>query len=725
MTDIIARQFADDAPKSNPWKDDALGFSAFSERLSEALVRQLAPRGYVFGLHGEWGAGKSTVLNFVRSYLEKWRQEGRNEMGTLQWFSFEPWVVSGHQDLAAAFFKVLSEKLMDGAERKAKIRRSARTLMDGSDKIIDAVATLGAAIDHSGGVASKAGATVAKLGLKKAGEKWLSEPSIQKTYHALKDRLNASGKRFIVFIDDIDRLTSEEIRSLMQMVKTVGCLPNVTYCLSYDRKIVWAALQPLAPSDGAHSGYAEKIVQHELEVPVPSRTGLMRMLMECLPEISAYRPSGLRWLEMQRGGITRWVRHPRDVVRLSNAMHFAWAALEGEIDGYDLLCMEALRLFDRKVFDWIRDNRDLLFGDGLPSLLEGKEKEADAEALGQRLREGGRADIPLILGMLFPNKAQLFGKHRGFSRESLTDMAARRGVATVPGYNAYFSLAPSAFCIPKRLLDRATGGGLTREEHRALIDRVFVMKDEQGNPLVIDYLQELGFRVDQLQPEDLLPLLGALIDKSVPIFELDQPFSYDASGYLDTLIKSMMELCGPELTADALDDIFMSCDSVGGLSSIYLDLALALGEISSDVVKRREYIEHGRLANLGSHLLLKIEAAYDAGELTDLPYYWEVARAWSHLGGGDGTRAWLSDEARRNGHTLAKVSRGLLNISTDENRRFSLGENVEAECYDIHALYEGCLFFSDADGLSDEEKQRIEALRSGLEKRYIRPQGDC
>ncbi|PNB33083.1 hypothetical protein C1X73_38390, partial [Pseudomonas sp. FW305-130] len=80
---------------------------------------------------------------------------------------------------------------------------------------------------------------------------------------------------------------------------------------------------------------AEKIVQHELEVPMPSRTGIMRMLELGLPTLPPRPTLGIRWMEMLQAGLHRWLRHPRDVVRLSNAMHFAWAALKDEIDAYD------------------------------------------------------------------------------------------------------------------------------------------------------------------------------------------------------------------------------------------------------------------------------------------------------------------------------------------------------------------------------------------------------
>jgi hypothetical protein len=47
-----------------------------------------------------------------------------------------------------------------------------------------------------------------------------------------------------------------------------------------------------------------------------------------------------------RDGIRRWIRSPRDVVRLANAVKFSWPAVESEIDPQDLVAMEGLRLFD-------------------------------------------------------------------------------------------------------------------------------------------------------------------------------------------------------------------------------------------------------------------------------------------------------------------------------------------------------------------------------------------
>lgn len=714
-----SEQFSDDSPKSNPWRDDALGYAAFSGRLAEALVAHEAPNGYVFGLHGEWGAGKSTVLNFVKGYLEKWREESRADIAELQWFDFEPWIVSGHQDLAAAYFKVLSEKLGGKAEKRGRLRRFTRGAIDaGADKLVDAAAKVGWVIDQTGGTASAAGAALTKAAVKKAAEKWLAEPSLQKSYGQLVERLRASGRRFIVFVDDIDRLTSEEIRSLMQMVKTVGRLPNVTYVLSYDRQIIWTALRDLAPADGKRSGYAEKIVQHELEVPVPSRSGLMRMLERSLPDMPPVPTAGIRWLEMIQTGLHKWIRHPRDVVRLSNAMHFAWAALKDEIDAYDVLCLEAMRLFDRKVFDWVRDNRELLLGEGLRYLSPNEEAAAaEAAELAKFLSEDARADIIPVLRILFPNRVNLFGNRRGYSTETWDSVVARRGIATKPGFNAYFSLAPSPFAIPKGLVDAASTPGVERAQHRDFIDIALDLKDENGGSLVGEYFQELIHRSSNLSRPDLSEMLKAVVDRSTAVFRANgEAGIFGPSSAHHVLIGQIYERLGADTSTNILDGIFAESEDVGALAALYVDLGRSLGVIATDGGTIRRFIPPEKLPSLGAALLPKIEAAFEAGLLTDLPHYYDVARAWAHLGGVEQARAWLADEARRNGHTLAKLSQGLLGTSVSGGRTvYGVFRSPEVDIYDIESIAEGCGSFADAPDLNDTERARIKALCGGLD----------
>ena len=113
----------DDSPKTNPWTEDDLGYAPFAQRLAEALVKIKVPKGYVVGLHGRWGSGKSTALNFVNAFINKWSEEDRIETKDILRVDFRPWMIGEHESLVSAFFKVLREAMSDPDDRCRRFRR--------------------------------------------------------------------------------------------------------------------------------------------------------------------------------------------------------------------------------------------------------------------------------------------------------------------------------------------------------------------------------------------------------------------------------------------------------------------------------------------------------------------------------------------------------------------------------------------------------------------------
>src|SRR5262249_1405315 len=122
MTHVDRLAPNDDVPKTNPWRDDRLGFKPFAERLFKGILKLHVPDGYVIGMHGEWGSGKTTALNFVRAFLDKHNQEAEDQKDRVRIVDFQPWIVSGHQDLIAAFFRVLTE-MLPGTTQPGWIKR--------------------------------------------------------------------------------------------------------------------------------------------------------------------------------------------------------------------------------------------------------------------------------------------------------------------------------------------------------------------------------------------------------------------------------------------------------------------------------------------------------------------------------------------------------------------------------------------------------------------------
>lgn len=708
----------DDLPKENPWQDDRLGYKPFCERLSKVMLSLRVPNGYVVGLHGEWGSGKTTALNFVHAFLDEHNQECMVDTEKLTLVNFRPWIVSGHQDLIAAFFKVMTESL---GERRGwfgrQWNRLLRAFKIGGDPLIDAVATVAVTVDPSGGVASKTVGSVAKKSLSAMVDRFLADPSLQTAYEELCKRISESGQRFLVTIDDLDRLQDEEIRSIMQMVKTVGRLPNVIYLLAYDRRIVWNALDGDEERIGPR--FAEKIVQQEIELPRPSTNSLLSMLDEEIAFLNEHINDSLRWQYIVRDGIRRWVRNPRDLFRLANAVKFSWPALQGEIDPADLLAMDGIRLFDTEAFEWIRRNRDFLFSEGAFMMAREETKSEAANRLKESLPDEKREQVMSLIKVLFPRSIKAFEDNKAMSEEALAATATRRGVGYAPGYDAYFGLHPSSDAIPKTVIDSIIANLGKESALREAILPYAEKRDRSGQPAIGQLLEELRYRFyvhGRPQPtQELLDVLFEIGEKVLSSDWTAELFALSPRALLSFLIADLLEVWGQEHAGKYLLTSFKKCSSAAFCADVFVERARELGKIP-DQSRRSPTITEQDLQALGEDLLAKIERAASEGTLADAPFYFDIVRAWAYLGKAGEAKAWLSGEMIKSPKSLAKAGRGLVSYSLGSRERFYSLRSRPDDLYDIHVIRDAAAMHGASEALSQDERNLIASVAKGIEE---------
>lgn len=718
MAKLETYVLGDDLPKENPWSDDRLGYKPFCERLAKVIVSLRAPNGYVIGLHGEWGSGKSTALNFVRRFLEKHNQECGGEKDRLTLVDFRPWIVSGHQDLVAAFFKVISESLdPHPGWWKRQWRRFMSFLQIGADPLVDAVAKVAVTVDPSAGVASRAIATVTKKSVGAMVNKFLEEPSLQAAYEDLKTKLAAKGMCFLVTIDDLDRLQDEEIGSIMQMVKTVGRLPNVIYLLAYDRSIVWKALDRDLERTGPR--FAEKIVQQEIELPRPSRELLLAMLDEETAFLNEHVDgSSLRWNYIVRDGVHRWVRHPRDALRLANAVKFSWPALRGEIDAADLLAMEGVRLFDAEVFNWIRWNRDFLFSEGHYLMSRDETRDAAVKRLKENLTDDNREQLLRILTVLFPQHGKAFEGVASMGEEAHADTAARRGVGYTAGYDAYFGLHPSSDAIPKAVIDRIIASLGNQNDLRSEITPYIAKRDRSGQPSIGQLLEELRYRFrGSYRPEPTQELLDVLFEFGEGVLAAEWKadfFALSPRSQLSFLIEDLLGAWGQAKAGRHLIEAFRRCDSPAFCAAVFVDRGREMGKFP-DRSSYMPKVTEVDFDALGKELLAKIERAAAYGTLANAPFYFDIARAWAYLGKSAEAEEWLSSGMIASPEFLSKVTRGLVSYTLGtQERSYRLSNRPEA-VYDLKVILEAAAKHRSGGKLNKDELNRISAVTSGIE----------
>lgn len=74
-------------------------------------------------------------------------------------------------------------------------------------------------------------------------QKGLDERDVLKQKEQVIQLLKAQSNRILVILDDIDRLSNEQIRYVFQLITSVARFPNTTYLLVFDKEIVVEALK--------------------------------------------------------------------------------------------------------------------------------------------------------------------------------------------------------------------------------------------------------------------------------------------------------------------------------------------------------------------------------------------------------------------------------------------------------------------------------------------------
>lgn len=88
--------------------EDLLGRSFFSKQLAKALYECDASDGLVIGLFGEWGSGKTSVLNMTMNEIKIMGEESENEPLIV---TFSPWNYSDKDNLTRLFFHRLITRI--------------------------------------------------------------------------------------------------------------------------------------------------------------------------------------------------------------------------------------------------------------------------------------------------------------------------------------------------------------------------------------------------------------------------------------------------------------------------------------------------------------------------------------------------------------------------------------------------------------------------------------
>ncbi|MBL7945528.1 MAG: hypothetical protein JNN32_05645 [Flavobacteriales bacterium] len=394
MTEPIKMDsFSSDRPIENE-ETDRFQRSDFAKR----LVRLVKARGHedclVVGLYGTWGEGKTSVIRILDKLLTT------EQIATT--YRFNPWTYKEENTLLRDFFhglaKVLQHELLKPGQKLTGFLKKY-------GGVLSSIPYVGDALE---------GATQS-----------LDDVSAEELKQALADGLRTYPKPIVIFLDDIDRLSREEVHAVFRLVKLTGDLPNVTYVLCFDDEMVAAAIGDRFGQGGISAGrdFLEKVIQVPLRlprIPVHGECGLksfaldelQKVLTNCGVDLSEEQVAEFRG-EFDSAIVPALIT-PREVIRYANALSFTLPMLHGEVNTVDLMLFEAIRVFYPGHHKFISDERDMF----LASFSKPFKEEQDQEKIKRfkhRIDELGRglstkADdgVRKLIEHLFPRTSEAF-----------------------------------------------------------------------------------------------------------------------------------------------------------------------------------------------------------------------------------------------------------------------------------------------------------------------------
>jgi len=248
-------------------KDDQLNRWPLAKEIYRIAVGGPEDWSVRVGIYGEWGTGKTSILNFIKTMA--------TEDGHLV-FSFNPWKYHSKDDLWKAFVNGLYGKI---EEELGEVSGS------GKRKGKNVGAAVAKALPKLLSVWKKEAGDVAETGIH-----FLAHFTTFSADDLKELKIALGGKRLIITIDDLDRTDGDLVPEILYALKEIMDVPGMAFICAFDPVVVGKVLGQAHPGHDDGLKFLDKIIDYPRYLPDPTEEQLIGFAKVEMQKICPFVP---------------------------------------------------------------------------------------------------------------------------------------------------------------------------------------------------------------------------------------------------------------------------------------------------------------------------------------------------------------------------------------------------------------------------------------------------
>ncbi len=311
---------------------DLLNRSGLISQLYDSIISYKSERSFVIGLIGEWGSGKTTLINNVKKKLAE-----NNDVVIID--DFDPWVFGTQKALLISMYDMILQHTginFSVSQNRSNVKKLSATIADLSSSIINVP-----------GMSEL-------FNLLSLDD--VSYDDVDTLKEELSTFLKIQDKTVVFIIDNIDRAEADNVIFLFKIIATIFDLPNLLYILSYDKDRIEKILQD---TKKINPKYAEKIIQREIHMFAVNPSEIQNLYGTCIDNI--LKKYGVTANEIADyvplyEFICAEIDNLRNFKRLINSAFPPVFTIKHNLNRCILLVLETIRFLEPILYDIIRTN---------------------------------------------------------------------------------------------------------------------------------------------------------------------------------------------------------------------------------------------------------------------------------------------------------------------------------------------------------------------------------